>query len=333
MLDADHDHSVSSLLYYASRLVHRAAPRAGLARLGARWGFWWPRDEVELWEFSLPDGMVTALGKRTGIQLCQRAGFPEMRAAVATSPVICAVNSFYLPYRPAYQRVHSHRTVLLERGDSERVWVVDDWPPGWHGWLPWAVLADACTCEVPLVPVREPVFAGGRLCADWWTVGVSALAPADIWTWTFGVLQDICDDHVGITPGTAPAAQGAEHLVHQVLADTRAADRRRQALILRAEVASRCFLLRLLRAAARWTGALELAACADTLSAALRQLELCSALLIKLTRLQSPIYTELLDSHLRSAIGVEQQVRSSLTEIIIEAREYNADNTPQVSSH
>lgn len=320
MSETDHTVVANSLLYNTSGLVQRVAPRSGLARLGAWWGFWSPDRAHDPWESSLPEGpggLIAALESRTGIRIHANSGFEALRAAARVRPVICAVDSFYLPYRPAYGRVHSHRTVVLERGEPARVWVIDDWPPRHQGWLSWTVLAAACEAEVPLVLEQEPVFAGGALHSQWWSVDVDPLVPVEVGVWTRQLLEALCDDHAHGADGATAVARTFESFTRRAMVDATPADRRHQALTLRANLGPRSFLVRLLHAAADWIDTPELRGCAAGLARGVAALKLCGDLLIKLTRYEDDAYPGLLEDSLRRVAATEAAVHRCLTRIIV----------------
>lgn len=249
---------LGSMFTNLAALVRDAVPRSGSALLGARWSFEWPaaRATGRLCEYSLPPGYTAAVARRTGVRIDARRDGDGLYEHVARGgSAIVAVDSHALPYRPAYGRVHSHRTVLVRPGPSPDTVLVDDrWPPTHAGPLVAAVLEQARHSSVPLDPVAEPVFAGAPVSGEWWTVAVDALTVDDLAEWAAGLVSELCDEgHAGI----AGLRMLAEHVTASAVSGDewqRRAEHRLAALVLRSELGARAHLCLFLAAASGWIG-------------------------------------------------------------------------------
>jgi hypothetical protein len=153
--------SVSSVYRNIETLVSEQSPRSGQAMLGARWGFGLPsKSAYQLAEYSFPFDRRSYLEKlraRVGLAILVHEGDHPRRLKdhlEAGLAAIVAVDSFYLPYRPAYGRVHSSRTVILRRGGRpEEVHVEDCWMPGYIG-----SLGEAPSVQTFSGPTTKPQF-------------------------------------------------------------------------------------------------------------------------------------------------------------------------------
>src|SRR5579864_3915682 len=103
---------VSSLFGNLERLVEMRAPRSARLLLGARWSFAVPHRNTDLFEYCLPlnpTDFRKALATRTGIVIDHHTDNDSRYlydCLEERQAQIVAVDSFYLPYRPAFQRVH-----------------------------------------------------------------------------------------------------------------------------------------------------------------------------------------------------------------------------------
>lgn len=139
-------------------------------------------DAASIAEFDVPGGW-DLLGARVaayaGLELVAAESDPTELAYLRLElgqPVVLAVDSHELPYRPAYGRVHSARTILATRIDRSAgtVDVLDPWPPTYTGSIPISMLDRARQSDVPEDRVREPLYAGVELKRRWWTLALAA---------------------------------------------------------------------------------------------------------------------------------------------------------------
>lgn len=241
---------VNSLWFNIEMLLRRQFPGAPIAVLLGVCGGAGRYPAGPIAEFALPSPHVAKrLFERSAIDLVEHDDDPAqqgLRAAFGRGgSAIVAVDSFYLPYRPAYSRVHSGRTLIARATDDPcKVAVTDCWPPAWEGSLDIEQLGQARRSTVPLVPRLEPVFAGVPLDMRWWSL--SAAPPVTDREWVRAALGWLHRDER--TEGGSAAAIAA-------LADSAAAGPdacRWASLVLRAELSPRVYTSILLRSAARF---------------------------------------------------------------------------------
>lgn len=187
--------TVSSLFANVARLVAAADPVWGDARLGVRWGLGLPRDGVELAEYTWPlhpTPFPELLARRGGVLVRAHHGDDTvpLRDLVNTgAAAVVAVDSYYLPYRPAFGRVHSGRTLLVRAGPSPDQARVDDlWTPAFGGPVEWNHIDRARRSTVQYDALREPLFSGSPIRGAWYSVEVAPLAPGDPVVWLAGLL-------------------------------------------------------------------------------------------------------------------------------------------------
>jgi hypothetical protein len=259
--------TVSSIFTNLEKLAWEAAPELGPALLGGRFSFAWPAEHAAglLSEYSLPLGpgsFPDQLARRTGLAISAHGAdeCEDLYKYVAHGrSAIVAVDSFYLPYRPAYGRVHSGRTVVVHGGaDEGEIGVEDPWPPAFTGSIGRDVLERARHSETPLDWIREPIYAGRPIDGEWWSVNLlqRPLRKAD---WAAVVLSEI------YTEATAKTVDGEGEygldrwsyfrtwleLELAQPAGRRRISLRRASLILRTELSSRVYLCSFLLAVQR----------------------------------------------------------------------------------
>ncbi len=325
--------SVSSLFVNLEKLACERMPRSGQAALGARWSFALPRAPLleELSEYSLPLNRVPfteALAARTGLRIVEH-GVERADALYehlsAGSAAAVAVDSFLLPYRPAYGRVHSHRTILVRRGAHDgEVLIEDEWPPRYCGALPVRELERARHSAVPLERRLEPVFAGRPVSGEWFSVEFEPLAVSDVGEWGASLLRSLLEeataeaaDERGVY-GIA-AARRFRREVSEALAaggEERFVRARAYSLLLRAELSSRVFFCALLRAAAGWVGEPELRREADTFYAGLRHIEAARDVLIKCLAFYREEYAEYVNERLSRWEREERRLAGRLSRLL-----------------
>jgi hypothetical protein len=269
--------TVSSIFRNLEILAAEFAPCSAQLMLGARWSFGLPcSSTMEFEEFSFPLNPIPfhkALAERIGLRL----HLADERESIAEEldsnrPVIVAVDSYFLPYRPAFGRVHSSRTIIVHPGPMQGVVEVDDrWVPCYRGLVREADLEMARSSTVPADQLLEPIFSGTALHGRWYAIKVEQHRPTDIQEWARSQLTLLCHE-AAATATDEKASYGIETLdrFRQRLAasldpalarETWAVQARKQhALILRAESSARVYLSSLLQALARWLDNAELEA-------------------------------------------------------------------------
>jgi hypothetical protein len=320
-----HSLTVNSLFTNLERVVCARSPRAGQAMLGARCSFALPRPGSggELTEYSFPLGpepFTETLARRTGLRITEHrgadaAGLHDHIARGETAVVV--VDSFFLPYRPAFGRVHSHRTVIVRRGPGGGdVWVEDAWPPGYRGPLPRSDLDNARYSPVPLDREREPIYAGRAIAGEWFSVSVAPVvtgAPAD---WGAELLRTLYREATTTTEvaGYVFGVSVWRPFVHglaEALAGPPAErfDRTRQAsLLLRAEVSVRVYLCALLFAISGLLGDARLRQGAWEYQTGLQEMEMARDVLTKSLVHARPEYPPFILDRLAGALGDEERL-------------------------
>lgn len=311
--------SVNSFwLNLESLLAERVARGWVQIALGVSWGFG-PGGE-RLSEYALPErSRRTLLRRRTGIAIdAHRDGDDEAleRHLGGARPAIVAVDSHALPYRPAYGRVHSGRTVIVRRhAESRNVVVVDDpWPPAWRGALPIGVLRRARNSAVPLDRAREPVFAGVPLEREWWSVGAPPLPPRRLAMWLSARLHDLHCDATSPDGATCITADRIERLEDALGAPGEDGwfARRAASLRLRAEISPRAYMIALLQFAGQALGDTLLLAETGRYTAGVLRLVEARDVLVKSLALNRQQYARIVAAALADGARAERRLASAL---------------------
>jgi hypothetical protein len=312
--------TVGSLLINLERLTGRPS------RFGARWTFAFPSAarRAELTEFSLPfhpDGFLATLARRTGVCIHAHDAAGLYEALAGNEAAVAVVDSFHLPYRPAYGRVHSHRTIVVRALDRERVEADDLWPPAFRGPLPIDAFERARFSDVPLDPLREPIFAGRPIAGQWFHIEAAPREPANAFEWAAGLLAELHAE--AMAEMSVDGVEYGEHAMDALMAAiaSNAVDAREASLLLRGELASRVYLCAFLGAAAVHLGEPSLARDAGTYSEQLRAMELARDVLAKSLAHPGRRLTRFVLDRLRDARDGERRLidrlaRWSLTEHI-----------------
>jgi hypothetical protein len=272
--------TVGSLLINLDRLVGRPA------LLGARCTFAFPdaHRRSELTELSLPlhpEGFLPLLERRVGVRIHAHDGDGLYETLDAGVAAIAAVDSFHLPYRPAFGRVHSHRTVVVRALDRDHVEADDLWPPAFRGAVPFADFERARFSRVPLDPVREPIFAGRPIAGEWFHAEQLPAAPADGFEWAASLLSELSAEAMeeAESDGIEYGLRAMDRFIDAVAHETITA--REASLLLRAELGARVYLCAFLRDASRRLGDRSLANDAALYRDRLRAMELARDVLAK----------------------------------------------------
>lgn len=315
---------------YVERLLAREAARGVTLRLGLRWSFGLPSAEGldRLTEYSLPlnpEPILEALARRGGIRMVQNARDDPRSLHDHLSggaPAIVAIDVFYLPFRPAYRRIHSARTVLVRSGpEPGTVHVWDGWRPAAEGVLPAEELDRARDSDVALDVNREALFAGNPIGGTWFSVEADPFrleAPAD---WARERLARLYDEMA--TPhrdergecGIGALARFCEWIEESIAAtgpETIHA-RRVGSLLLRPELSSRLYLCVFLRNAAHFLGDDELGAEGDRYRERLGHLQAAMDGLTKTVRSRRREYDRFFLDQLGRARRNEEALLESLS--------------------
>jgi hypothetical protein len=322
--------TVSSIFFNLEKVLLRQTPRLAQALLGVRWTFAWPKPSIrrELIEYSFPPGPIPfddELLSQTGVRVTSHDDKDKealTRHLALGRDAIIAVDSFLLPYRPAFGRVHSHRTIIVRASDKPgEVWVDDAWPPSFQGALPWTVIENARYSAVSLDPWREPIFAGRPINGEWFSVELDWFPILDAADWARDLLQKIflrantttTDEHGEY--GLTAIKSFTRELI--VAADASPAQRfrffREASLLLRAELSARVYFCALLRAASVWLKDPQLKEEANEYYASLRHMESARDVLTKSLRQFRAVYSDYLLECLRLALAAEERFGTYLS--------------------
>ncbi|MGP3983824.1 BtrH N-terminal domain-containing protein [Streptomyces sp. KR80] len=169
----------------ATLLEHRGIP--ALPVLGAAWTFRHFPDGVRREEYYYPcasgESLLGALAPYHPVRsrwhrpADAAAGRREVWEAVAGgTPVAVAVDNYHLPFRPAYQDVHSNHLVVVHGFDEARgtVRVLDAVPPAFHGDIRIEELTAARDSGNELVHERDMFFTGVRIGNRWLSLELDA---------------------------------------------------------------------------------------------------------------------------------------------------------------
>jgi len=323
-------HTTTTLYSYAEKLAREQAPRLAALLLGMRWSFGLPAsDPGRLNEYSLPlnpTPLAEALARRGGLRIVRHAGDGDgtLYEHLATgAPAVAAVDAWYFPYRPAYRRVHSSRTVLVTRGEGERFHVQDAWGPAAEGTVSREELEAARFSDVPLDLDREPLFSGNPVEGVWFTVEAEPVPIGDAAAWSrerLGWLQEemACrraDERgeYGIEALRKFRGWIEEQLAGPPDAPESLAARRGASLLLRPELSSRLYLGVFLRNAAHLTADEELRGEVERYRAGLGHLQAATDVLTKTIRTRRPEYDDFIRDQLARACENEERLLDALS--------------------
>lgn len=266
-------------------------------------------------EFDLPSGwplVAERIAAFAGVELVASESDPTDLAYQRLElgqPVVLAVDSHELPYRPAYRKVHSARTVVASRIDrtAGTVDVIDPWLPAYAGPLPIAALDRARQSDVPEDHILEPLYAGIALKRRWWTLALSAVAPSYALDGALAAVAALAHE-----AARTSSADGLEQF-RAAVTGARASSsrekrvRRAAALHLRAEIGMRAHVLALLRRTAQLMGDSLFAAETEYWALHLGALGFARDVLIKSIGFDRPEYAPIVDRALHEAHRREQR--------------------------
>jgi hypothetical protein len=318
----------SSLFNLQLLLEDLSGPQAG-ALLGAVWdvGAFAP-DAPALAEYDLPIswGRYThLLAAFAGVKLEHHPsddGDDAYDRLDLGQSVVLAVDSHDLPYRPAFGRVHSARTIVATRinraaGTAD---IVDAWMPTHRGTVDLTDLDRARASDVPHDIGREPLYAGTPLRRRWWTLALIAdplvARPEGVTqALTFLTVQAVGEPNHPTPPEALDEMRrAAAAALFAPLPDSQAA-RRAAALRLRSEIGLRAYLVTFLRVAARLLDDALLAAEVEGWSTHLADLARGRDILVKSVVSDRALYANLVDRSLANAINRERRFVRFLSDL------------------
>jgi hypothetical protein len=320
--------TTTTLYSYAEKLTAEQVPRGATLLLGMRWSFGLPASDLEgLTEYSLPlnpTPILAALEARGGLRIVRHGGDGEvsLHEHLATGrPAIVAADAYYFPYRPAYQRVHSSRTMRASRAaGDDRIHISDSWGPPAEGIVSREVLDRARFSTVPLDVSREPLFAGNPVQGVWFSVEARPLQIDDATAWAGERLRLLLDEMA-----TPRADEHGEYGIQalrkfQGWLEERLsgpdgeslAARRGASLLLRPELSSRLYLGVFLRNAAHMTGDGELQKEVERYRRDLGYLQMAMDVLTKTIRTRRREYDDFIRDQLARACANEERLLEAL---------------------
>lgn len=319
---------VPSVLYNLQYVLEEIGGPYAAALLGTHWGFVpFDASAPALTEFDLPipwTSYAASLARLAGIGVEYFNG-DETDAAFDRvefgQPVIVAVDSHDLPYRPAYGRVHSARTIVVTgvQRDAGTAEIVDCWMPAFTGSIRIDDLRRARASLVPHDMEREPLYAGTPLRRRWWTLALLAEPLVRDRDGIMRALESLVVQADAAEPMTSADAMDAFRgsavaMLSEPLA-TSQMRRRAAALHLRGEIGLRAYLHAFLRRAVLvlddpLLGA-ELAAWSKHLAA----LEWARDLLIKSVIFEGTGYAALVDRAFAQATRCERRFARFLRDL------------------
>ncbi len=316
--------TVSSGFKNVEVLATELAPRGAQVLMGVRWSFGLPSPLASgFTEYSFPlnpTPFATALARRGGLAIIvhRGRGGSDLAAHLAAGrAAVVAVDSFYLPYRPAFGRVHSSRTIIVRQGRSaDEVHVEDGWPPAYTGMLSVVDLERSRWSAVTEDVQREPVFSGCPIDGEWFSIEKSSVAVSELVMWAGELLG------VLFREATQPVAiSGTEFGVHALASLARRLDDadgwvtstlRAASLLLRAELSARVYLCAFLRWASGSLGDGVLRREVDGYYDGLRHMEVARDVLVKSITHSRPEYRPYVVDQMRRAAGWEERLATVL---------------------
>jgi hypothetical protein len=188
----------------ATILAFNGAPVLGT--LGAAWGFRHLPDDLRREEYYYPCPPSVSLYQAIAPYHPVRSswhepedaaqGWTQARDMVASGqPVVVAADNFYLPFRPAYQDVHTNHMVVFYGFDEARgtARVLDAVPPKFNGEITIAEFTAARDSGNPQLHDRDMFFTDNPLANRWLEIEVDtpAFPPYDLDTITGTIRKNL----------------------------------------------------------------------------------------------------------------------------------------------
>jgi len=301
--------------------------------LGLRCSFGFPESSGGIHEFDLPyaeaPDVLARLESRGGLSITRHEGRSEdenlLNHLRGGGSAIVGVDAFHLPFRPAYGRVHSCRSVLVRglesQGDDGQFEVLDGWRPSSTGVIGRDTLERARFSEVTREGGREPLFSGHPVQGVWFAVRelppVERMADSGWIERTLGtVVREAGEDTRHPAGRCGPGALHAfgDHL-ERLLADPdgEIAARRDAVLLLRPELSSRLYFCAFLRCAAAELGDPLLATTERRYRDRLGHLQAAIDVLTKTLRTGRAVYDAFAVDQFRSFVECEAQALADLS--------------------
>lgn len=162
-----------------------------LVVLGSRWQFYYRPGDLRREEYfwPCPPGVSLAntlmpyhpISSRWHQPADAAQGWQQVRERIlAGEPALVAVDNFWLPFRPAYQDVHSNHLVAVYGFDDEAdlVWINDGVPPAFDGPMAGKHLDASRDSDNPIVHDRDLFFTANPIGNKWLSIDLDPDAPA-----------------------------------------------------------------------------------------------------------------------------------------------------------
>lgn len=316
--------TTTTLYSYAEQLAAEQVPRGASLLLGLRWSFGLPSSPLEeIHEFSLPLNPVPlpeVLAERGGLRIVVHEEDSLERHLATGQAAIVAIDAFYFPFRPAYRRVHSSRTVRVSCGSPYgQIQVWDGWGPPAEGTVSPDELHAARFSSVPLDVGREPLFSGNPVHGAWFSVEARPLRVEDATAWARERLAWLADEMA--TPrvdergeyGIQALRRFQRNLSEELSNGDGVNARRGASLLLRPELSSRLYLGVFLRNAAHLLGDEELRLTVERYRAALGHWQAAMDVLTKTIRTRRPEYDDFIRDQFARACDHEERLLQTLS--------------------
>jgi Butirosin biosynthesis protein H, N-terminal len=174
-------HELTNCLHSTTAIVLRHRGFDPDEVLGAGWGFRYRPGDLRREEYYQPCppgvSLVESLAPHHPVRSAwhEPAGsdggaWAAVRAQVAAGrPTIVAADNYQLPFRPAFEDVHTNHLIVVVGFDDAagEVEVIDSVPPRFHGWLPLPVLAAARGSANPVRHERDMFFTANPIGRRW----------------------------------------------------------------------------------------------------------------------------------------------------------------------
>jgi len=173
-------HDLAGCLHACAATLLRHAGVAPLEVLGSAWRFEYESGDFRREEYYFPgrpgESLLQSLAPYHPLRSSWHLpadpdqGWAQVRQQVAAGqPVAVAVDNFHLPFRPAYQDVHSNHLLIVYGFDDERgvVRVLDAVPPRFDGEITVGQLTAARGSGNQAAHERDLFFADQRIDHRW----------------------------------------------------------------------------------------------------------------------------------------------------------------------
>lgn len=189
--------------------------------LGAVWDFYYLPEDLRKEEYYAPcrwPGLAESLLPYHPVTSSwhqpndPEIGWLQVKEALQNgSPVIVAVDNFYLPFRPAYQDIHAGHLILVYGFDeeTEQVYVLDSMPPAFMGPIDLAALKASRSSLNP-TDEEDYFFSNAPVANRWLELHIHDPFPQFTEKWVMDVIN--ANVHRFVTPCAGSALSGMSGL-------------------------------------------------------------------------------------------------------------------------